>query len=235
MRIESNVTDVLARVRQWQSDIPRAMDNALRPAHWFEFAQRHAQATLNAIAQPEERVFIGQFVEAITATVLAPGGVSLQLSTPFPAVMGVGDYAAARQAASPTGVAPSGPTLFTQQVQEFDDLVTRWVSEEKRHDRRDWGKSDEEIGRWIAYLLLTPDARLSEKEQAAKAKLMPHLADYLARQQMGSRLAPEVVSYWLQAVLLQWTAAFPEAFYQRLQAELAALRNTQQPELLGAR
>ena len=119
-----------------------------------------------------------------------------------------------------------GPTLFSDFLNQFDQLVVEWVTTQKRKDRRDWEKSDEEIGRWIGHLLLTPESQLSDRtsgegrisEREARRRLLPHLLEWLQKRQAEQRLPSATVNRWMLAVLAAWSALvrreLPAAFQQ---------------------
>jgi len=99
------------------------------------------------------------------------------------------------------------------------------VATEKRKDQRDWDKSDDEIGHFMGYLMLTPDGALSDKEKAAKKKLWPHIAEYVQRRQTDKRLSPGTANAWLLAVLAAWSTMVRRQFPERFRGHLAAVRS----------
>jgi hypothetical protein len=146
------------------------------------------------------------------------------MSNPMPPMLAVEDFMIARGLQTEALKQGSGPTLFSDFLNQFDQMMTDWVATEKRKDRRDADKPDEDIGHFMGYLLLTPDAKLSDKEQKAKAKLLPHLVDYLTRRQTEKRLNADTINAWLLAVVMAWSALVRREFPDRLRAHLGALR-----------
>jgi hypothetical protein len=215
--IQSNVSAVLGRVTRLRDrDIPAAMARALRPEHWAGPFRDEAERTLLALAGADERQFIPGFIETL-AVAAFPNGFTAKMRTPFDGAATLEEYQAARAALSPADLSGS---LFLEKVQEFEDMVTRWVEEEKRKDRKDLGKTDEEIGHFISYLMLAPEGSLSPREQAARESLMPHIADYLQRKQADERLTADTTDLWLRAVLAAWCALARQRFPEVLRAEL---------------
>jgi len=215
VKVESNVQAVIARTQRLQRrDIPAALAAALSPARWKELALTEARATLMALATKDQHEFIEHFLKTLTAEGLSPGFV-LRMHTPFGSDQTLGDYQAARQVVKPYELVEN---LFTQQIQEFESLMTDWVTNEKRKDQRDDGKTDEEIGQFISYLMLNPNP--TPREMTARNSLMPHIVDFLQRKQASTRLDAIVVDQWLRAVLAAWRqmvqSLFPEMFHKAL-------------------
>jgi hypothetical protein len=224
VELKSNVTAVLDRAKRRVRDVPVAIAAVLEPERWREAMAQDANRTLWALAQPGEWRSVKLFLDTILTGKLADGFFSA-MSNPVPPVMDIGDFAIVNHMQlTQTGDGQSGPGLFSHLLNDFDAMMTDWVANEKRKDIRDWGKTDEEIGRWIGYLMLTPDKQLSPKEQSAKAALMPYIVDYIARRQTAQRLADGTVNAWLQAVLASWHALVRREFPVRLEAQLAQMR-----------
>ena len=129
------------------------------------------------------------------------------------------DIQAARVAVNPVDLSQN---LFLQEVQKFEDLMTQWVQTEKDKDRRDAGKTDEEIGNFISYVMLTPVP--TPRMMEARVALMPHIADFLKRQQASARLDGATVETWLRAVVAAWRNLVRDLFPQRFCKELNAVR-----------
>jgi len=217
MRLESNLYGVIARTeRLTRRDIPLAMAAAVKPGQWRELAYTEAQRTLLALAEPTQRHFIEAFLRTLTVDVFGTG-FFIRMSSPFIAGHTLAEYQAARSAVKPSDL---GQNLFQKDIAEFEQLMTEWVETEKRKDRRDQGKSDEEIGNFISFLMLTPSP--TPREAAARKKLMPHILDFLQRKQGMSRLNPEVVDAWLRGVLAAWRAMVRAHFQDKFRAALRA-------------
>ena len=221
------VCDRVTRLKN--RDIPAAMRTALHPGQWRPLATEEAEKTLTAIAAPNQRQFIGDFIRSIFVDVFAPNGFFLRMKSPFHAVQTVADYQAARSAVQPSDL---GQNLFTKDVAAFEELMAEWVGTEKRKDRRDTGKSDEDIGNWIAYEMLAPDgghlvSSGPNKDRPVRDVFMPYIVDFLQRKAAASRLDAAVVDAWLRAVLAAWRrmvrALFPNIFRTALRAEVASL------------
>ncbi len=224
MKVKSNLSGVLDRTRRLKShDIPAALAATLHPGRWRELALKEARSTLEALAGKDEREFIDDFLRTLTVDII-PGvkGFSLKMSTPFNEVQTIGDYQAARAVTKAYELAE---TLFQKQVQTFEDLMVEWVSTEKHKDRRDEGKSDEEIGHFISYLMLNPNP--TPREMAARTKLTPHIVDFLRRKQEATRLEAAVIDLWLRSVLASWQRMvrdlFPSMFHEALLAARSQL------------
>lgn len=219
LQITSNVDSVIERTRKLRTDIPQAMQKALAPDLWMAQARDVAQRTLLAIAEPEQRKHIQPFVNTVSAE-LAGITLSLKMRSPFQASSPdqmMGDARAAAASLTPKEIVETrGLSLFMKQVENFEAIVLQWVQGDmpdenipypdetgKRKDARDWGKTDEEVARFISHLLLTPDP--TEGELVAREKLEPHIAKYIANR-LASQLGEAIVEVWLKAVMAAWRA-----------------------------
>ena len=220
MTITSNVNGVLDRVKRIPRDIDAAMAATLAPAAWVEALKLEANKTLWAIAKPAEWQQVKLFTPLVEKLA---GGFYAAMNNPVPPIMALEDFAIVNHMQKTD--AQTGPNLFSNLLNQFDELMARWVANEKRKDARDDGKSDEEIGRWIGYLLITPDGQLSAKEKAAKEGFMRHVPQWLEAQQQGQRLADATVTAWLLAVLAAWKALVLREFPARFQAALKQQRD----------
>jgi hypothetical protein len=231
VKVESNIQGVLDRLKRKPRDIRAALSRTLAPAEWDKPLREEAKRTLWALASPSrtgqnssEWDFVDAFIDTIMVAPLLTGFFA-RLSNPLPPVLAVEDFMMARGLQIMALRRGAGPMLWSDILNQFDQMITDWVATEKRKDRRDWDKSDEDIGHFIGYLLLTPGANLSEKEKAAKDKLMPHLRDYLERRQKEKRLNSETINAWLLAVLAAWSALVRREFPGRFRGHLAAVRS----------
>ncbi len=224
MKIESNVSGVLDRVKRMPRDIRAAMARTLAPAQWEKALAEEAKRTLWALAKPAEWSFVESFLQTL---LVAPfmNGFLARLSNPLPPVLAIEDFMMARGLQMRALKTGTGPTLFSDFLNQFDQMMTDWVATEKRKDRRDWDKSDEDIGHFVGYLMLTPDGSLSEKELAAKQKLWPHLSEYVQRKQREKRLDADTINAWLLAVLAAWSALVRREFPGKFREQLAAVRS----------
>lgn len=235
MQIKSNVLEVLARTRRYRVDVNLALDRVLQPARWIELARQTAEKTIRALAAPAEQPYVPDFVRAVTA--VAFNGLLLSLDAPT--------YARVAAQLQLPGVSPGrfgALEIADENLADFEQAILDWVENEKRWDvERDGPKNAltvREKAEWIAYILLSPSlsavpatpGRMSE--QAARDRLLPHVAEYLQRRSNAGRLAPETVDLWLRTVLLQWTATVVHEFPARLRAELHLLRQQKQETLL---
>lgn len=230
-QIESNIDRVIERTQKIKRDIPMAMQEALAPNLWLARARLVALRTLLAIARPEELKFIHPFVNTVSADLIG-AVLSLKMHSPFAenSTDKVLDNARAAAAVlTPKEIVQTrGLSLFMQPVENFEAMILEWVQGgstagqdlpypdelEKRKDARDWGKTDEEVARFISYLLLASDP--TEGELAAREKLEPHIAKYIANRLAG-QLSQAVAEVWLKAVVAAWRAmlrsAYPEQFH----------------------
>lgn len=201
--IDSNILDVLKQTDELiEERIPAAMEAALDPALWYTEAHDLAVRVILAIADPQERKFIPDFAQTVTASVLQGGGLSLQMHTPFPELRDLLRSAqAARAAMNPRDMMQN---LFALPVSQFEELILQWVEEAKKKDSRDVGKSDQDIADLISYIMLSPNLTPGGKGEKARAALLPHITEFLQQKQVANRLPPEVVDRWLRAVLTAW-------------------------------
>ena len=218
MVITSNVQGAIDRTRKRPRDIALAMAATLAPAPWVETLKLEAQRTLWAIAKPAEWQQVKLFLPIVDK--LADGFFAA-LNNPIPPILSVEDFAIVNHMQQTQGRdGQSGPNLFSGLLNQFDDLITEWVATEKHKDQRDWDKSDEEIGHFIGYLLVTPDGKLSPKEKAAKAGFMRHIPQWLEKKQTDKRISDDMVNAWLLAVLAAWRALVVREFPARFAAQL---------------
>ena len=223
MRIESNVRAVVARVNRLKDrDIPAALRAALKPEQWHEAARQEAERTLLALADPNQRAFIQDFLKTLMSGVFGNPGFYLRMRSPFNGSQTLVDYQAAHGVVKPSDL---GQNLFQKDLQDFQALMTEWVEKEKNKDQRDAGKTDEEIGGFITRIMLTRDPTI--RQARARAGLLPHIVDFLQRQQAMSKLDAAVVDAWLRAVLCAWRelahSRFPELFHAALQTSMSEL------------
>jgi hypothetical protein len=216
--ITSNVQGVIDRTRKRPRDIAAAMAATLLPEAWAETLRLEAQKTLWAIAKPEEWQQVKLFIPVVDK--LADGFFAA-LNNPIPPILGIEDFAiVSHMQAVNARDGQGGPNLFSNLLNQFDALVAEWVATEKHKDKRDWDKSDEEIGHFIGYLLVTPAGKLSPKEKAAKAGFLRHLPQWLEKKQQSQRISDDTVNAWLLAVLAAWKALVLREFPGRFAAQL---------------
>ena len=223
LKLESNIQGVIDRMKRRPRDIRAALAATLSAPAWEAQMQAEARKTIWALASQPEWGFVDSFVSAVLVAPF-PGGFFARMTNPLPPVLEVEDFMMARGLQTMALNKGTGPTLFSDFLNQFDDLMTDWVATEKNKDRRDEGKSDEEIGHFMGYLMLTPNSKLSEKEKAAKDKLLPHIADYIARRQKAKRLNADTINAWLLAVLAAWSALVRREFPVRFRAHLRAVQ-----------
>jgi hypothetical protein len=226
--IESNIAGVLERARRRPRDIAEAMRRSLQPEEWLAQAREEARRTLWALAKREEWGLVDSFLDTVIGQSLAAGlGFLLRMRNPIPPVLGVEDFAMARDLQG-----AGGANLFSELANQFDQMMTDWVADEKEKDKRDEGKTDEEIGEWISYLMLTPDSKLSDvasgpgrvSEREAKHRLLPHIVKYIESRQRDGRLSNETINAWLLAVLACWGALVRREFAGKLRGHMANVR-----------
>jgi hypothetical protein len=125
-----------------------------------------------------------------------------------------------------------GLSLFMQQVENFKAVILEWVQGDalstttdlpytdelaKRKDARDWGKTDEEVARFISHLMLTPDP--TDGEMKAREALEPHISKYIANR-LAEQLDEATVEVWLKAVMAAWRAMLRAVYPQWLHKKL---------------
>lgn len=236
-QIESNIDRVIERTQKIKRDIPLAMEQALAPNLWLARARLVALRTLLALARSEERKFIHSFVNTVSADIIG-SALSLKMHSPFAedsADRVLDNARAAAAALTPKEIVQTrGLSLFMQPVEDFEAMILEWVQGDsatgqdlpypdelaKRKDARDWGKTDEEVARFISYLLLAPDP--TEGELAARGKLEPHIAKYIANR-LASQLSQAVAEVWLKAVAAAWRAMLLSTYPERFQRFLKIL------------
>lgn len=217
MKINHNIGSVVARLNRLQAAVPVAAAKALQQAAWLVDARELAERTLLSLATPDQRQFVPMFVATVVAGVLE-GGMFLRMRNPFPPAQTLPDIQAARAAVSNQDL---GGNLFLKQVQDFESLLEEWVATEKDKDKRDAGKTDEEIASLLSWILLgshEPGSRAA----VAQHKLTPHIAQFLARRQ--SRLDAPTSNLWLRTVLMAWRELVALKFPERFRAELRSAR-----------
>ena len=236
MKLESNIQGVIERLKRKPRDVRTALTRTLgATAHgqsWEKALAEEAKRTLWALAKPNVGLASSEwgFVDAFINTVLTGPfmtGFFARMSNPLPPVLVVEEFAMARDLQRRALNEGSGPTLFSDFLNQFDQMVTDWVANEKNKDARDWEKSDEEIGSWIGHLMLTPDSKLNPQrsgkvnpvtgqpvlsELEAKHSLMKHIVEYIQRRQTENRLGSDAINAWLLAVLAAWSALVRREF-----------------------
>lgn len=220
LTIDSNIEGILRQTEDLiERRIPEAMRDALHPELWYREARDLAVRIILTLAQPDERRYIVEFADTVTAGLFGEDGLSLQMHTPFPELRDLlGQAQSARAAMSPSDLMSS---LFRTPVAEFEDLIREWVETEKRKDSRDAGKSDDDIAHLISYILLSPKLTPGGKGEKARAALMPHIAEYLQKKQKLNRLDPKTVDLWLRAVLNGWRELVRVKYPEKVRAQLA--------------
>jgi len=236
--ITSNIQGVLDRATRRSRDVRTALTRTLAVGEWDKLLRAEAKRTLWALAKQSE----WGFVDAFVATVLTGPfmtGFFARMSNPLPPVLVVEEFAMAQDLQKRALSQGTGPTLFSDFLNQFDQMMTDWVANEKDKDRRDYDKSDEEIGSWIGYLMLTPDSKLNAKrsgkvnpvtgkpvlsELEAKHSLMKHIVDYIQRRQTEKRLGNDQINAWLLAVLAAWSVLVRREFPGRFRAQLNVVR-----------
>lgn len=231
MQFVTNAGKVRDRLA-WLRDrgIPAAVRQATAPAPWVPAAREEAERVLNAIATEEQRRFIPDFVRTVSAALLTEGFV-LNARKPFLAPVRepvtVASAGAAQAAISPFD---RGMSLFQKSAEEFEQMVVEWVETVKHKDRRDWGKTDEEIAHFITEALLSPyGAQWLVREGPNKGRtvrevFLPHITEFIRAKQaeQDHGLTQETLAGWLQAVLVAWRALVREQMPERICAALRA-------------
>jgi hypothetical protein len=234
VQFKSNIAAVISRTKRLQShDIPSAMKRALNKDYWSKQAYAEAEAALNGLANNDQKQFVAGFLATLKSMGLDPAGFVLTMNSPFPPEQTVAGLAANRAAVSPLDLAQN---LFLSEVQKVEDWLTEWVATEKDKDKRDAGKTDEEIGSFISYAMFAPGGEKLIVGPGTKEKpnpnagrtvrevFTPHITDFLKRKQAAGRLDAETVDAWLRAVLVAWRNLVRDLFPQKFHTELLAVR-----------
>ena len=238
MTITSNIQGVLDRASRRSRDVRTALTRTLTVGDWDKLLRAEAKKTLWANAEQAKWSFVDAF---IITTLMGPfmTGFFARMSNPIPPILHLEDFAMARGLQPRALNEGSGPTLWSDFLNQFDQMVVDWVANEKKKDARDWDKSDEEIGSWIGHLMLTPDSKLNAKpsgrinpvtgqpdlsELEAKHHLMKHIVDYIQRRQTANRLASDRINEWLLAVLAAWSVLVRREFPGKFREQLKIVR-----------
>ena len=238
MTVTSNIQGVIDRMKRKPRDVRTALTRTLADKEWDAMMRAEAKKTLWALAKQPEWPFVDAFLKTVLTGPFMTGFFA-RMSNPIPPILYVEDFAMARGLQTRALNEGSGPTLWSDFLNQFDQMVTDWVANEKRKDARDWDKSDEEIGSWIGYLMLTPDSKLNPKrsgkvnpvtgqpvlsELEAKHHLMKHIVDYIQRRQTTNRLGNDTINAWLLAVLAAWSKLVRREFPGRFREHLQVVR-----------
>ncbi len=246
MRLDSNLRGVLTRLDRLQTrDIPMALQRTLHRDDWLKRAHDSAEQSLLLIADPAHRQFIPAFLETLEKHIFK-NGLKLKLHTPAgmrSTDFSLEDFVAGKQR-SHRDVAPTpagekiktvlggpvvGQDLFSQSVNELDELVAVWVATEKDKDKRDWSKTDEEIAHFIVQALTTPFGHTwvvragKNKGRLVHDVFLPHIVAWLQKQQ-AAPIAPEIIHAWLLIVRDGWREMFRAQFPALVREELRAAR-----------
>lgn len=218
MTVTSNIKAVMGRVQGLRDAIPGIIEEVLQPSEWIEEAIEVATQTLTALATGDEWLHIPDFVLSVKAALLSgERGFALTMEPyPYRGLSGGGNTLGFLQQ---TG---DGMELFVQNAQ---DLILQWVQTPedeggKRRDSRDASKSDEEIANFISYIMLTTQP--NPTVAGARARLMPHILDFINAKSGNSALPPETVDVWLKAVLAAWRKMVSAQLTKRFRAALKA-------------
>ena len=157
--VTSNIQGVIDRMKRKPRDVRTALTRTLAVGEWDKLLRAEAKRTLWALASQPEWPFVDAFLKTMLTGPFMTGFFA-RMSNPLPPVLVVEEFAMARDLQRRALNEGSGPTLFSDFLNQFDQMVTDWVANEKNKDARDWEKSDEEIGSWIGHLMLTPDSKL---------------------------------------------------------------------------
>jgi len=238
MTITSNIQGVLDRAIRRPRDVRTALMRTLMAGDWDKLLRAEAKKALWANAKQAEWSFVDVFINTVLTGPFVTGFFA-RMSNPIPPILYLEDFAMARGLQTRALNEGSGPTLWSGFVNQFDQMVVDWVANEKKKDARDWEKSDEEIGRWIGYLMLTPDSKLNAKpsgrinpvtgqpdlsELEAKHHLMKHIVNYIQRRQTANRLASDRINEWLLAVLAAWSVLVRREFPGKFREQLKIVR-----------
>lgn len=229
MKIESNIAQVLERVKHLPGRIDAAVTQACQPSTWIDEARELAVRVLQGMATPDQIPAALLLAETITA-VMAAGerGFVLRLAAPRSKLATLLEQAQLARAGT-NKIDPRD--LFGAQIAAFETLVLEWVEtpeEEggKRRDARDWGKTDEEIAHLISYIMLSPN--LGMQGLRARAALTPHLRAFIHQKMAGEgrNIDPALVHAWMRAVLISWREWIRVRFPQRVRDALQGGRAT---------
>ena len=236
--ITSNIQGVLDRATRRSRDIRAALTRTLAVGEWEALLRAEAKRTLWALAKQSEWGFVDAFINTMLTSPFMTGFFA-RMSNPLPPVLVVEEFAMAQDLQRRALSEGTGPTLFSDFLNKFDQMMADWVGNEKDKDKRDYDKSDEEIGSWIGYLMLTPDSKLNAKrsgkvnpvtgkpvlsELEAKHSLMKHILEYIQRRQTEKRLGNDQISAWLLAVLAAWSVLVRREFPGRFREQLRVVR-----------
>jgi hypothetical protein len=217
--IESNVGKVLKQVEALKVEVPRAVRRALEPQKWLPRAREVALATINGLAEGDERRFTTEFARRVVAGTLGVAvGFYLELNARQQrAIFGTQQdfFGDTPQALTLIGLTPAG----------LEDLLLQWVNTPeseggKRLDERDAGKSDSEIVAHLMQVLFAPGNY--EGLEEARQGLLPHIIAFHQQQLNTFGLKPETVDLWLRAILAAWRDMVRDEIGQRIRAELKA-------------
>ena len=164
MTITSNIQGVLDRASRRSRDVRTALTRTLTVGEWDKLLRAEAKKTLWANAKQAEWSFVDAFINTVLTGPFMTGFFA-RMSNPIPPILYLEDFAMARGLQTRALNEGSGPTLWSDFLNQFDQMVIDWVANEKNKDARDWDKSDEEIGSWIGHLMLTPDSKLNRQAQ----------------------------------------------------------------------
>lgn len=231
MRLATNLSAVITRVGRLQThDIPRAVRAALKPEPWHPLAVETAEKALRNLPglDPAHEPFIKDFIATITASAFGEG---MRLAMRTPVALRASDFTVKdfQGAHSAVSGADLNQNLFLKDLVAFEAMMAEWVATEKNKDQRDAGKTDEDIGNFIAYALLTDaGGQMVVKEGKNKGRLvrdvfLPHIVEWLKKKQ-AAPVAPEIIEAWLRTVLAAWTEMVRAYFPGRFRAALGTAR-----------
>ena len=141
MTVTSNIQGVIDRMNRKPHDVRTALTRTLADKEWDKLMREEAKKTLWALAKPNVGLASSEwgFVDTFLATILTGPfmtGFFGRMTNPVPRVLDVQDFADARPA-DPGLEEGTGPTLWSEFVNQFDQMMTDWVANEKDKDARD--------------------------------------------------------------------------------------------------
>jgi hypothetical protein len=232
--IRSNLKDVIRRLEFYQAGLHSAFARACAPAQWTGLLLGSAQAVLQAAAAAEEREpgELARFVPDILATfrtALTAEATRYELRVGGDALAGFPvDLARARDTALGHGGGQFEFGSEQQNLQRAQELVERWVREEKR---KGYHESDDEAVAAVMEILglsHNPVRAYTPKMEEAAAGFLRHILPWLQEQTSatGGGLDAARVRSWAQLIFETWRDLVQVELPGKLRAQLNTLRRT---------
>lgn len=229
--IQSNIGDVIGRLKFIQSEMPKIMERAIHPTRWFLLLRQVATSTLYGLAEDGEQPLVGKFIDTMTSSMVG-GKASYHMHRP-----GGSELLTVRQASDIADKygrrSKFGPDMLEQAtVEQAREMLQQWAQdpEGKRKNAEDVllmskaGKYADELTERLWWIFgLHPNefgkGGISPGMQGAMDRILPHISIFFEAQ--NGELNGPMVDTWLRRVLAAWRSYMEEELPKVIRKELS--------------